>query len=156
MPQIFVCLKKIWENIFWSRKFWNPSFETSILKPKFNIKHDVENRGAIQPQVDVEFNANIGVEKHGSVSTPKLTLNGNIILYTSIILSINLIYLLLLEYNLSLIKFFFSLIKNQFLSEKYIKVRFFIAVFFRNTLKDQWFCKFWSLHRKNLIKIYWT
>ena len=92
---------------FGGGKFWRPTLKPKFLKPKFNIKHDVENRGAIQPQVDVEFNANIGVEKHGSVSTPKLTLNGNIILYTSIILSINLIYLLLLEYNLSLINFFF-------------------------------------------------
>ena len=47
---------------------------TKFFKPKFNLKHDVENRGAIQRQVGLEFNANIGVEKLKKVwaITPEL------------------------------------------------------------------------------------
>ena len=44
--------------------------------------------------------------------------------------------------------------KSQILCEK--KNYIFFAVFFRNTFKVQWFCKYWWLHQKNQIKFYQT
>ena len=46
-------------TFFGGGKFWGLT-----LKLKFNIKDDVENTEAIQPEVGVEFNANIGIEKN--------------------------------------------------------------------------------------------